>query len=277
MEKLQAALARAREKREGELGAPKVRPDLTARARSRQTQTADVLQDRWSAIAPFDPSARKMHESRIFATDATSQASHFDILRTKLLLEMRRNNWTRIAITSATAGCGKTTMACNLIAGLGRQPEVRGILFDLDLRRPAVSKFFGASPTASFADVLDDKADFADQALRLHDNTIVSMTTRPVKDPAKLLLRHRTNEILDDIQEFYRPDIMLFDMPPVLVSDEARAFLKVVDAVLIVAGAENTTVSQVDECEREVAQYSNVAGIILNKCRYMDDGYGYSY
>ena len=146
--------------------------------RSRPNDTNDVLRDRWAAIAPFDPSVQKMHESRIFATDATSQAAHFDILRTKLLLEMRRNNWTRIAITSATAGCGKTTMACNLIAGLGRQPEVRGILFDLDLRRPAVSKFFGASPTASLADVLDDKADFADQALRLHDNTIVSMTTR---------------------------------------------------------------------------------------------------
>ena len=235
------------------------------------------MDERWRAIAPFDPSTKRLHESRIFASDATSQAAHFDILRTKLLLEMRNNNWTRIAITSATAGCGKTTIACNLIAGLGRQPEVRGMLFDLDLRRPAVSRFFGAAPTTSLTDVLNDTAAFEEQALRLHENTIVSMTTRSVTDPAKLLLRNRTNEIFDDIQAFYRPDIMLFDMPPVLVSDEARAFLKTVDAVLIVAGAEHSTASQIDECEREVAQYSNVAGIILNKCRYMDDGYGYSY
>ena len=70
---------------------------------------------------------------------------------------------------------------------------------------------------------------------------------------------------------------MLFDLPPVLVSDEARAFLKLVDAAVIVAGAEQSTVSEVDECEREVAGYTKVAGIVLNKCRHMSEGYGYSY
>ena len=47
--------------------------------------------------------------------------------------------------------------------------------------------------------------------------------------------------------------------------------------MIIVAGAESTTVSQIDEVEREVAQYTNVAGIVLNKCHFMEEGYGYSY
>ena len=92
-----------------------------------------------------------------------------------------------------------------------------------------------------------------------------------------MLLKSQSAEILDDIQSAYRPDIMLFDLPPILISDETRAFLKLVDGVLIVASAESTSVSQVDECEREVAEYTNVAGVVLNKCRFMDDGYGYSY
>ena len=70
---------------------------------------------------------------------------------------------------------------------------------------------------------------------------------------------------------------MLFDLPPILVSDETRAFMKLMDAVIIVAGAESSTVSQIDEVEREVAQYTNVAGIVLNKCRFMEEGYGYAY
>lgn len=278
MEKLQAALARAREQRDGVPVSPTSQRDrTTSRVRSRQLAEAEVLAERWSKIQMFEPSASRMQESRIFANDATQQAQHFDILRTKLMLEMRRNKWSRIAITSATAGCGKTTTACNLIAGLGRQPESRGLLFDMDFRRPAVSKFFGASPNSSFADVLEDKVDFTDQALRLDRNTAISMTTRPVRDPSKIILKNRTSEILDDIQAYFIPDIMLFDLPPVLVSDEARAFLKLVDAVLIVAAAEMTTVAQIDETEREVAQYSEVAGVVLNKCRHMDDGYGYSY
>lgn len=277
MEKLQAALARAREKRDGSEPPRSGRPELTARRRSRQMAQQEAVAEAWAAIPRFEPSAKRMHDSRIYASEATQDARHFDILRTKLLLEMRRNDWTRIAITSATANCGKTTIACNLIAGLGRQPEIRGMLIDMDFRRPSVSKLFGASPTASFEDVLTEAVSFDEQALRLDENTIVSMTTKPVGDPSKLINRARTAEILDDIQAVYRPDIMLFDLPPVLVSDETRAFLKLVDAVVIVAGAESSTVSQVDEVEREIAQYSNVAGIVLNKCRFMDEGYGYNY
>lgn len=276
MEKLQAALARAREKRGDDDGRP-FRPELTARARSRRVAHEEAVADRWERIPMFEPSAKRMHERRIFASEASSDAQHFDILRTKLLLEMRRNNWVRIAVTSATAGCGKTTTACNLIAGLGRQPETRGMLFDMDFRRPAVSKVFGAAPTSSFVDVLEGNVDFADQAMRLHDNTSISMTTKAVSDPASVILRTQTGDILDRVQADYQPDIMFFDMPPVLVSDEARGFLKLVDAVLIIVGADSSTIAEVDETEREVAQYTNVAGIVLNKCRYLDKGYGYSY
>ncbi len=276
MEKLQAALARAREKREND-GRPPRQSDFTRKPGARQARKLAAVDERWNALAMLTPSAERMQASRIYANEATVEAQHFDILRTKLLLEMRRNDWTRVAITSATPGCGKTTTACNLIAGLGRQPEIRGMLFDLDFRRPAVANFFGVSPVASLEDVMKEEVEFEEQALRLHENTIISMTTRVVRDPARVILRSQTAELFDRIQNDYQPDLMLFDMPPVLVSDETRGFLKQVDAVVIVAGAESSTVAQIDEVEREVAQYSNVAGIVLNKCRFMEDNYGYSY
>ena len=277
MEKLQAALARAREQRDGSEGSRPLRPELTARNKSRRAAQAEAIDAAWNAIPKFEPSPKRLQASRIFAVEASHDAQYFDILRTKLLLEMRKNSWTRIAITSATPNCGKTTIACNLIAGLGRQPEIRGIFVDMDLRRPAVSKLFGASPAASFEDVLNESVPFEEQAMRLHDNTIVAMTTSPVRDPAQLINRAHTVELLDDLQATYQPDLMLFDLPPVLVSDETRAFLKLIDAVIIVAGAESSTVSQIDEVEREVAQYTNVAGVVLNKCQHMEEGYGYSY
>ncbi|MGI9390953.1 MAG: tyrosine-protein kinase family protein [Boseongicola sp.] len=277
MEKLQAALAKARAQRDGAPLGPMTRSNASSRTKSRQLAENDALTALWCEVPLFEPSTNRLKQARIFASTPTTEATHFDILRTKLLLEMRRNDWTRVAITSATSGSGKTTTACNLIAGFGRQTEVRGMLFDFDLRRPAVARFFGAEPTSSIVDVLEDKVPFAEQAVRLHDNTLVSMTTKALRDPSKVLLTQRSSEILDDIQSTYRPDVMLFDLPPVLVSDETRAFLKLVDAVLIVAAADSSTISQVDECEREVSEYSNVAGVVLNKCRFMDDGYGYSY
>lgn len=276
MEKLQAALARAREKREND-GRP-VRQSISAhRAGGRHAARENAVSERWAALAHLEPTAKAMAKARIYANEATNDAQHFDILRTKLLLEMRRNDWVRIAITSATPGCGKTTMACNLIAGLGRQPEVRGMLFDLDFRRPSVAKLFGVTPPNSLEDVLTGEVAFADHAQRLHDNTCVAMTSRVVSDPARLILSTNTTELFDEIQDDYRPDLMLFDTPPVLLSDETRGLLKHVDAVVIVAAAESTSVAQVDEVEREVAQYTSVAGIVLNKCRYMEENYGYTY
>ncbi|MEO1536106.1 MAG: CpsD/CapB family tyrosine-protein kinase [Pseudomonadota bacterium] len=276
MEKLQAALARAREKREND-GRPVRRADPVARPGGhRSAKEADVT-SRWQALNTFEPSAAHMQKFRIHANKASSEAQHFDILRTKLLLEMRRNDWTRIAVTSATPGCGKTTTACNIIAGLGRQPELRGMLFDFDLRRPSVAQLFGAKPPHSLAALLNDEVTFPDHALRWHENTCISMTTKVVSDPAKLILRSRTIEIIDTLQDEYRPHLMLFDMPPVLVSDETRGFLKNVDAAIIIAASESTSLAQVDEAEREIAQYTNVAGIVLNKCRFVEDDYGYSY
>lgn len=276
MEKLQAALARAREKRDND-GRPVRRTEPAMRAGGRHAAREKEVSERWNALAKMQPSEKTMSKARIYSNKATTDSQHFDILRTKLLLEMRRNDWIRIAITSATPGCGKTTTACNLIAGMGRQPELRGMLFDLDFRRPAVAKLFGVEPENGLEEVLNGDVAFADHAMRLHDNTCVSMTSKVVSDPAKLILSSGTTEFFDMVQDEYRPHIMLFDTPPVLVSDETRGFLRHVDAVVIVAAAETTTVAQVDEVEREVAQYTKVAGVVLNKCRYMEENYGYSY
>ncbi len=276
MEKLQAALARAREKREND-GRPVRRTEPVSRMGSRRAARENEIAERWQSLAVLEPEAARLSKSRIYSGKVSSEGQHFDILRTKLLLEMRKNDWTRIAITSPTPACGKTTLACNLIAGLGRQPEIRGMLFDLDLRRPSISKLFGITPPHSFDEVLDESAEFADSAMRLHDNICVAMTSRVISDPSRLILKSRTMEIIDNIQSDYQPDFMLFDTPPVMMSDETRGFLKHVDAVLIIAAADSTSVAQIDQVEREVAQYTNVAGIVLNKCRFMEESYGYSY
>jgi hypothetical protein len=52
-----------------------------------------------------------------------------------------------------------------------------------------------------------------------------------------------------------------------------------VDCALLVAAAGSTTIAQVDACERDIAAHTNVLGVTLNKCRYLDkdQAYGYDY
>ncbi len=50
------------------------------------------------------------------------------------------------------------------------------------------------------------------------------------------------------------------------------------DCVLIIAAAEATSIKDIDRCERELAGQTNVLGVVLNKCRYMEnESYGYEY
>ena len=102
-----------------------------------------------------------------------------------------------------------------------------------------------------------------------------SMNFNAMRDPADLFLRQRTGDIMDEIEAEYKPDLMVFDMPPMLINDDTSAFLKHVDASLIVVEAGVSTIDQVDLCEKELALQTNVLGMLLNKCRFQSDGYGY--
>lgn len=70
---------------------------------------------------------------------------------------------------------------------------------------------------------------------------------------------------------------MLFDLSPLGVADDTISFLQHVDCVLLVAAAEQTTIKEIDAAEREIASYSNVLGVVLNKCNYPGETYGYDY
>jgi len=266
MEKLQAALATARKARSGE-PVPSAEQVRTAAKRKRERSASG---DIWNQLDTFEPPSSALKEHRVVSNTASNAATPFDILRTKIVLQMRQNNWTRLGITSPMPNSGKSTIACNLALGLGRQKEFRSMLFDLDLRDPSVAEFFAQEPEVGLSSVLDGQEHFEDQAKRIGDNLIVSMADRPESDPARIMLSERTVDTLDDIQRAYQPDLMIFDLPSVLVNDDTRAFLKNVDCALIVSRANKTRYSQFDICEREIAEHTNVLGVVLNAYRNAD-------
>ena len=63
---------------------------------------------------------------------------------------------------------------------------------------------------------------------------------------------------------------MIFDLPSILIGDDARSFLQHVDCALILARADQTRYGDFDRCEREVGEYTNVLGVVLNGYRHGD-------
>jgi Mrp family chromosome partitioning ATPase len=264
MEKLQAALEKARSRREAGSQAADRR---TAVASKPTTGRVDQL---WSNLTEITLSGTALHDHHVVTQQASQQATPFDILRTKVLLQMQQNGWKSLAITSPMPKSGKTTTACNLALGLGRQGGLKTILFDLDLQNPSVGEFLGHTPEAHIADMLTGGVPFAEQAVRVGENVAISMASHSEPDPTRILLSSKTEETLQAVQAAYKPDIMIFDTPSILVGDNTRAFLKNVDCALIVARANNTKYGHFDACEREIAEYTNVLGVVLNAFRTKD-------
>ena len=260
MEKLKAALETARSQREGG-EVPSHKP--ADRGNTAKKPVQDVSQA-WAALTPFKPKPRVLARHLVVTAQASAAATPFDILRTKILLQMRENGWTRLAITSPMPRSGKSTTACNLAMGIGRQQSLHAMLFDMDLGNPSVHSFFEHRPEHPISSVLTGAVPFEDQAVRIGGNVAISMANGPIDDPTRILLSSETEQHLDAIEARYKPDIMIFDLPSVLVGDNTRAFLKNVDCALIVTRANATRYSQFDTCEKEVAEHTNVLGTILN-------------
>lgn len=275
MEKLQKAINKARGDRDKqsqrEAAAPRGNVAAPRKRKPVHRSTA------WEALNPVELDTELLVKNRVVTMTASKAATAFDILRTKVLLQMKENGWKRVAITSPHPGCGKTTTACNLACGITRQPDITGMLFDLDMRQPGVARTLGFRPEKSFFGVLEGRYAFEEQASRVGDNLALGLVRDRRADPTSLLLNTKTAEILDEIEATYDPDLMIFDLPPLLTGDDTRAFLKNVDCALIILRSEVTKISQADVSEQEIAKYTNVLGVVLNSCRHTDESHGYDY
>ncbi len=269
MERLEAALEKAREKRR-EAG-------VDEKAILGPESRVPVLKSEWSDLTEIKITSRVARNNRITAISGNPLAGPYDMLRSRALHIMHEHGWKRLAVTSPTVGCGKTTIAANLALSFARQQDLKIILFDFDLRRPSLHKVFAHRTDHSLSDVIDGKVSVADHFVRYGENLMLGLNAKAAKNPSELLQSQRTKEFLAAIEASYKPDIMMFDMPPMLVSDDNVGFLVNVDCGLLVGAADGTTVKQLDLCEKELADLTNVLGVVLNKCRYSDSELGYDY
>jgi len=266
MEKLQAALQKARKSR-----AEMAKHGVSA-------PTGGVLQPEaapsdadaaWAALTPFTPDPDLLLRNRILTYSAQAEAAPFDILRTKIQLMMNQNKWKRLAICSPEPSCGKTTIAANLALGFSRQPEMRTMLFDFDLRRPSLGKVLGHIPQHGVTDVLSKTVTPEEQFVRVNDNLVLALQNKRLSDPSRLVMSSQSATVVDEIEATYNPDFMIFDLSPLAVSDDVPALLQYADCALIIVRAEQSRVSALDVCERDVAEYTNILGIVLNSCRFL--------
>lgn len=225
----------------------------------------------------LDPVA--MRKNRIVTSQKTDSSHYnFDVLRTRILMMFRENGWKRLGVTSPTLGCGKTVFSANLALSFSRQPEMRVLLADMDLRSPRIGAYLGLKEDRSMEWFLSGQTPASSFLKKVNGNLALCVNSNIVRHSAEVTQSERTATTFSEVHEVYQPDIAIYDLPPVLYGDDAFCFLPNLDAVVMVAAAGQSKVSEIDEAEQLMSENTNFLGVVLNKSREKNvhaEMYGY--
>ena len=288
MERLQVAIQKAREQRENRAqgaAAPQQEPEEAQVAEAAEVQadgpaaeaSADEMLARWEGLTELTLNRRRLQRARIVTLRAGATSAPFDVMRTRLMQQARTNGWRRIAIVSPHNSSGKTTTTANLAFSLARHRDIRTLVLDMDLRRSGLTKLLLDKPDdlRPMADFLEERVPFTDLGYRYGRTLGFGLGHGAAPHAAEMMQSGQTARVLDELEAHYAPDFMIFDLPPLNIGDDNLGFLTRVDAALILVEAERTSISQIDVAERQVAELTNVMGIVLNKSRYASGAYSH--
>jgi capsular exopolysaccharide synthesis family protein len=179
-----------------------------------------------------------------------------------------------IAITSATAGDGKTVTAMNLAGMLARDSNARVLLIDADLRRPAIASRLGiaAAGARGLADAIADANVSLDAIAHKIDGfnlwVVPSGTGRvPVHE---VLRSPRLERVLQEARQQY--DFVVLDTPPLLPVFDATQIGGMVDGLLVVVAANHTPRKLLAEA-LALLDPATVLGIVFNRDKQPLFGY----
>lgn len=217
-----------------------------------------------------------LEASRIVAYDPLHEhGRHYDMLRTQVLQAMDQNGWQILAITSPTAGCGKSVTACNLAMSVARLPERSVLLVDMDLQKPKVAEYLGFDFKGGLLSVLEGRATPPSRIVRVNigRNQMLVLPSEVCRTgSAEWMASQTMTTLLETLKRDFRSHIIILDMPPLLIGDDVISVLPQIESVLLVASVGATTLSDIKESNRHLKSTS-VVRVVVNKAAEKTEAY----
>jgi Mrp family chromosome partitioning ATPase len=140
-------------------------------------------------------------------------------------------------VTSAERGEGKTTCAANLALALAEETLTRVLLFEANVRQPAVARLFGFEPSEclsrQMARLQSPNRGYVIAAIAGTRLCVAAMS--PDLPPGSRLDRFLLGVALNELRSDY--DYIVVDTSPALESADPSSVTECVDGVIVVARA----------------------------------------
>jgi protein-tyrosine kinase len=171
-----------------------------------------------------------------------------------------------IMVTSALPGDGKTFTSINLTLSVALERDISVLLIDADVAKRHISRIFKLQDLAGLLDALVDE--------RLDPESLIVPTTtrglsilpagRLVAGTAELLNSNRMRHIIATLTARLPRRLLILDSPPLLVTNEGSALIKIAGQVVLVVRA-GVTPRPAVQSALALIDAEQAGGIVLNQ------------
>jgi protein-tyrosine kinase len=183
-----------------------------------------------------------------------------------------------IMVASAVPGDGKTFTSINLALSMAMERDISVLLVDSDVAKRHITDIFRLQERKGLLDALTDPR-LDPEALvvptSLRGFSILPVGTR-VEGTAELVSSNRMRQIVTSLCARNPRRILLLDSPPLLITNEGRALVKIAGQVVLVVRAGETPRHAV-QAAIGMFDEKQAGGVILNQVTagFTEGYYGY--
>jgi len=268
MDRIQKALDKAKGKRQPE---PNSLNDVKRKAAvATKKQALNITQDvagiTYTQTKVVEVSEKGLANKQVIASQYSNpQSGVFRMLRTQVLQKMREKSFQTLAITSPTAGEGKSLVSSNLAVAMAMESNQTVLLVDLDLRNPMLSDYFSLDVKAGLKDYLEGDIELSDVLINPGIKGLVILPGKGrAENSAELLSSKKMSRLVSDLKAKYNSRMIILDTPPILQTDDVLLASKYIDSTLLVLEDGKNKESEIVK-SLQLLEGTHLIGSVLNK------------
>ena len=183
-----------------------------------------------------------------------------------------------IMIASAVPGDGKTFTSINLALSMAQERDISLLLIDSDVSKHHITDIFGLRERKGLLDALTDES-LDPETLIVPTSSrgfsILPAGTR-VDGTAELVSSNRMRQIVTSLCARNPRRILLLDSPPLMITNEGRALVKIAGQVVLIVRA-GVTPRHAVQAAIGMFDEKQAGGLILNEVKvgFTEGYYGY--
>lgn len=199
------------------------------------------------------------------------EADVFRTLRTLVFNRLAERGGRTLGICSAREGEGKSMVALNLAISAAFDVNQTILLVELDFRWPRLHHNLGIRVTKGLVDVLSGDATIQECLINPgYERLSVLPARASMARSSEALGSPAMAELAKELRERYPDRVIIYDLPPVLLSDDCLTFMRHLDAFLFVVSEGRSSRTDVDRA-LSLVDPDKLIGTVLNGSRHGSD------